>query len=172
MSQGQQSVVRRCHKFYGKKFAMHWLLIYFSRVSGKPFSIELNNYVLPFAALHHNHLIWRLGLSSLGISDNKTRITEQQISFLAFLPSTFACEVFWSPILNRALIVLDFQFLRWSVLLITAGSSCNLRHFGSFFGHLECVLRYPQQECLLSNSIWTNQKPRPQIFSFLPDFLV
>ena len=109
---------------------------YISRVSGKSFSKELNNYVLPFAALHHNHLIWRLGLSSLGISDNKTRITEQQISFLAFLPSTFACEVFWSPILNRALIVLDLQFLRWSVLLITAGSSCNLRHFGSFLDTL------------------------------------
>lgn len=43
--------------------------------------------------------------------------------------------------------------------------------FRLFSGHLESVLHCPRQ-CLLSNIIYANQKPKQPIFSFLSDFLV
>jgi len=35
-----------------------------------------------------------------------------------------------------------------------------------FSEHLESVLHYPQQKCLVSNIIYVNQKPRPPIVRF------
>ena len=117
--------------------------------------------------------VW--GISGNASADKSSLLDQdkQQISLfvISFLQS--------ATVETRKLKCLDLRFLKVLKVLVSVRLSLRLCKiivqfviFRLFSGHLESVFHCPRQQCLLSNIIWSNQKPGPPNFSFSPDFLV
>ena len=118
----------------------------------------LNNYVLLFYRIR---LSGRLGLSSLGISGNKSADKsslqcqdKQQIRFLVIRsPVNYSDRL----VETTELKVLDFQFLKVLGSVRLSPRLCTILvqfvAFRLFSERLESVFHYPRQQCLLSNII-------------------
>ena len=118
----------------------------------------LNNYVLKF---YRSRLSGRLGLSSLGISGNKSADKsslqdqdKQQITFFVIRSSvTYSDRL----VETTELKVLDFQIPEGFGICPTVLRFCTILvqfvAFRLFSEHLESVFHYPRQQCLLSNII-------------------
>ena len=100
-------------------------------------------------------------MSQLIILFFKTRINSRYV-----FRNTLPCEVFRSP--SRNLPTKSSRLPVPEGFWDLSDRHCRAISLGSF---LESVLYYPRQQCLLCNIIKANQKPRPPIFPFLPDFL-